>query len=88
MPKWIEWIEDVIQQGKFVSSQPLDYQGKIVKNNGITDGPYVEAKEILAGYLICKVDSIEEAIEISKKCPILIHEHGSIEVRPINSLAL
>ncbi|WCL49911.1 YciI family protein [Leptospira sp. GIMC2001] len=88
MPKWQDWIGEVIQNGNFVSSQPLDYEGKIVKNKGITDGPYVEAKEILAGYLICKVATIEDAIEISKKCPILDYEFGSIEVRPITSLAI
>jgi hypothetical protein len=40
-------------------------------------------KEILAGYLICKVESIEEAIAIGKKCPILNYPFGSLEVRQI-----
>lgn len=88
MPKWQEWIGEIIQKGNFVSTQPLDYEGKIVRNQGVTDGPYVEVKEILAGYLICKTNSIEEAIVISKKCPILDYEFGSVEVRPITSFSL
>lgn len=83
MVHWKEWITEVIQSGKFVSTQPLDYEGAVLRPGSITDGPYVESKEILAGYLICKVETIEEAISIGKKCPILRYPKGSLEVRPI-----
>ncbi|MCZ8157696.1 MAG: YciI family protein [Leptospira sp.] len=88
MPKWESWIGEVIQSGKFVATQPLDFEGKIVRNSGITDGPYVEVKEILAGYLICKAESMEDALAISKKCPILDYEHGSVEVRAISPFSI
>jgi hypothetical protein len=83
MPLWQAWIGEIIQQGSFVGTQPLDYEGVVLRPGSQTDGPYVEAKEILAGYLICKVASIEEAIAIGKKCPILKYPNGSLEVRPI-----
>lgn len=83
MPKWQSWISEIIQQGSFVGTQPLDYEGIVLRPGSQTDGPYVEAKEILAGYLICKVSSIAEAIAIGKKCPILDYPNGSLEVRPI-----
>lgn len=83
MPKWQAWISEIIEKGSFVGTQPLDYEGVVLRPGSKTDGPYVEAKEILAGYLICKVESIEEAIAIGKKCPILNYPNGSLEVRPI-----
>jgi len=88
MPKWESWIGEIIQKGKFVATQPLDYEGKVLRNTGVTDGPYVEVKEILAGYLICKAESLDEALEIGKKCPILDYEHGSLEVRPITPFTI
>lgn len=83
MVHWNTWISEVIQSGRFVSTQPLDYEGVVLRPGNITDGPYVEAKEILAGYLICKAETIQEATEIGKKCPILNYPKGSLEVRPI-----
>jgi len=83
MPKWQKWIGDIAGQGKFVSTQPLDYEGKTIRPGGITDGPYVEVKEIVVGYLICKASTIEEATEMGKDCPILDYEGGSLEVRTI-----
>lgn len=83
MPKWQKWIGDIAANGQFVSTQPLDYEGKIIRPGGITDGPYVEVKEIVVGYLICKTETIEQAVEIGKGCPILDYPGGSLEVRTI-----
>ena len=47
----------------------------------VTDGPFAEAKEVIAGYWIIQVGSKEEAIEWAKHCPL--PEHGIIEIRQI-----
>lgn len=83
MPQWREWISEIIESGKFVSTQPLDFEGTVIRPGSTTDGPYVAVKEILAGYLVCKAESMEEAVAIGKKCPILNYPTGSLEVRPI-----
>jgi hypothetical protein len=88
MPKWQAWIGDIVKSGNFVATQPLDYEGKVIRSGSVTDGPFAEIKEILAGYLICKTETIEEAIEIGKRCPILDYKNGSLEVRPITPFAL
>ena len=46
-----------------------------------TDGPFVEIKEHLGGFLLIEARDRKEAIEIASKVPIL--QHGAIEVRPI-----
>ena len=49
----------------------------------ISDGPFMEGKEMVGGYLICKANTIDEAVEISKGCPLLEYEDGIVEVREI-----
>jgi len=47
----------------------------------ITDGPFTEAKEVIAGFWIIQAKSKEEAIEWAKRCPL--PENGSIEIRQV-----
>jgi hypothetical protein len=57
--------------------------GKVVKaGNVVTDGPFTEIKECIMGYSIVKADSIEEATELAKDCPILTFG-GNVEIREI-----
>jgi hypothetical protein len=47
----------------------------------VTDGPFAEAKEVIAGFWMIQVASMDEAIAWAKRCPL--PEHGLIEIRPI-----
>jgi hypothetical protein len=73
------------KQGKFVSAQPLDPNGMQVlgRKKTATDGPFMEGKEIVGGYMICKADSYTEAVELARGCPILQFDNGNVEVRAI-----
>jgi len=53
------------------------------KNRTVTDGPFAETKELIAGYWIWQVKSMEEAIEWVKKCPNPHAEDSDIEIRQI-----
>ena len=87
MQKWGAWMQDLGQKGNFVAGLPLSGDGKVVQDAGavITDGPYAEGKEVVGGYLIVKANDLDEAVEISKGCPIFEH-HGNVEVREIQSM--
>jgi hypothetical protein len=65
----------------------LEHNGKIVAGrNAVTDGPFAESKEAIAGFFIIQADSLEEAVEIAKNCPGL--DYGqTVEVRAIASEA-
>ncbi|MBA3682090.1 MAG: transcription initiation protein [Bacteroidetes bacterium] len=84
MKPWQDWMGGIAAQNKLVSpGNRLEAAGKVVKpNNVITNGPYVETKEAVGGYIIIKAASLEEAAEISKGCPIL-QMGGNVEVRTI-----
>ncbi|MEP7196148.1 MAG: YciI family protein [Saprospiraceae bacterium] len=84
MKPWQDWIGSIAAQNKLVSSgNRLTSEGRVVKpNNVITNGPYVELKEAVGGYIIVNANSIDEAVELSKDCPIL-SMGGNVEIRPI-----
>lgn len=78
------WIDDLKAKGIVLAGQPLDFAGGVVssKDGLVTDGPYVESKEAVGGYLITRADSFEAAMEAARGCPVL--KYGLvIEVRPI-----
>ena len=60
--------------------------GKRVRFSGrsrvVTDGPFAETKELLAGYWLWEVKSMEEAVEWVKKCPNPMLTDSDIEIRP------
>lgn len=82
--KWMDWIGSINAQNiPFERGKRLSFDGRVVKpNNVVTDGPYSEIKESIAGYSIVKVDSYDKAVEIAKGCPILF-SGGNVEVREL-----
>ncbi len=84
MKEWQNWMGSIAAQNKLVSSgNRLADDGKVVKPGAVvTNGPYVEIKELIGGYIMISAASLEEAAEISKGCPIL-SVGGSVEVRAI-----
>jgi hypothetical protein len=56
------------------------------KNRNVIDGPFAETKELVAGFWLWDVSSIEEAVEWVKKCPNPMRTDSDIEIRPLYSL--
>jgi hypothetical protein len=73
------------EKGKVKAGQPLMNEGKIVsqkRDRRVVDGPFAESKEAIAGYILLKVGSLEEAVAIAQECPGL--NYGvTVEVRPV-----
>jgi len=82
--KWKDWVESIATQGKFVDNGPrLALEGKVLKKGGvITDGPFVEIREILGSFIVVKADSLDDATTLAHGCPAL-DTGGSVEIRPI-----
>jgi len=59
--------------------------GKIVTAEGATDGPFVEAKEVIGGYMIVSAETIEEAVEVARQSPGVAMPGSTVEVREINT---
>ncbi len=87
MKQYQDWVGGIAAQNKFSGGTGLSTEGKVIKsNNVITDGPYAEIKESLAGFITIKAKDFDEAVSFAKACPILMGEGNSVEVRKINSV--
>lgn len=78
----MKWIEELGKQ--YDSGEPLQHAAKSVKGKEkvVTDGPYIESKELVSGYYLINANSLDEATELSKGCPVL-RLGGSVEVREV-----
>lgn len=56
------------------------------KDRTVMDGPFTETKEVVAGFWLWEVSSIEEAVEWVKKCPNPMPKDSDIDIRPLFSL--
>jgi hypothetical protein len=82
--KWKDWIRGITAQGKFAGKGTrLALEGKVLKAGGvITDGPFVEIREMLGSFIVVMADDMDEAITLAHGCPAL-DAGGSVEVRPV-----
>lgn len=55
----------------------------VVKGGQVTDGPYIEAKEVLGSYCFVETASLAAAIEIARECPIHSTPGASVEIREV-----
>ncbi len=85
--RWMDWIGSIAAQNKLANrGNRLEVSGKVVKSLSlVTDGPYAETKESIGGYSIVKADTIEEACEMAKGCPVF-SIGGTVEVREISTM--
>ena len=86
MKQTMDWIGGIAAQNKFVGGTGLVFDdAKVVRpNNVVTNGPFGEIKETIGGFITVKADSVEEAVEFAKGCPVLQGEGNSMEVRRIS----
>jgi hypothetical protein len=84
-----EYNEKLVKAGIMLDGDGLktsSHGAQVVFEGGITsvvDGPFTEAKEIIAGYWVWQVNSIEEAVEWAKQCPASPDgRRESLEIRP------
>jgi len=85
MKQTMDWIGSITAKNKFVGGNGLPFQeARVVGHKGVvTNGPFGEIKETIGGYIIVRADSVEEAIEFAKGCPVLQGEGNTVEVRKI-----
>lgn len=85
------YVEEVARSGRLVAAEPLhavDTATTVRVRNGetlVTDGPFAETKELLAGFYLLDARDLNEALLLAAKIPPA--RYGSIEVRPVRELA-
>ncbi len=85
MKQTMDWIGGIAAQNKFSSGTGLLFDdARVVRSTKVvTNGPFGEIKETIGGFIVVKADSVEEAVEFAKGCPVLQGEGNTMEVRRI-----
>ena len=85
----MKFNEELVNAGVMLAGEGLhpSSKAKRVRFSGakrtVIDGPFPETKELIAGYWIWKVNSIEEAVDWVKRCPNPMNSESDIDIRPI-----
>ena len=83
-----QFNEELVKAGVMLAGEGLkpSYQGKRVQFSGnqrtVLDGPFAETKELIAGFWLWQVKTIDEAVEWLKRCPNPFPGESVIEIRP------
>ena len=85
MQAWLAWIRELETNGNLKHpGQPLERSGRVIrgKQATVTDGPFVEAKDLIIGFIVLEARDLTHATEIAKGCPIVLGG-GAVELRPV-----
>jgi hypothetical protein len=81
--RFYAWYESCLAAGTMKPGQRLAREGRIVSRNSITDGPFVETKELIGGYWFIVAESLEEAARLAARNPCLACGI-ELEIRPVD----
>lgn len=84
-----EFNEALVKAGVMLAGEGLHPSSRGVRvgfdgaRRTVTDGPFAETKELVAGFWLWQVRSMDEAIEWARRCPNPMPEGGQLEIRPV-----
>jgi hypothetical protein len=84
-----KYNEELVKAGILLAGEGLhpSSKGKRVRFSGaqrtVIDGPFTETKELVAGFWLWQVKSMDEAVEWLKRCPNPHNEEADVEIRPL-----
>lgn len=80
---YTNWVEDMSKTGNYLSGDPLRPEGRyLLKDSVLSDGPFIESKEAISGYILIKAKDLDEAVVLGQKCPVF-QFGGALEIRPV-----
>jgi len=89
LTEMMKYNEELVKAGVMLAGEGLHPSSKGARVNSsrgkltVTDGPFTETKELIAGFWIWQVKSMEEAIEWAKRIPNPDNREGEVEIRPV-----
>jgi len=89
LTEMMQYNEQLVKAGIMKAGEGLTPSSKGVRvhfsgaRRSVVDGPFAETKELIAGYWIWQVNSMEEAIAWAKRCPNPMMSDSDLELRPI-----
>lgn len=86
MQQWMSWINEISDNNQLADGgNHLSKKGRVIgPNNEIKESPYISENSSLAGYIIINAKDMKNATDIAKRCPILLGDNTSVEIRETN----
>ena len=85
MQAMLAWFRDLEANGHLKNpGQPLGPTGRVVRGPKpiVTDGPYVEAKDMVLGFSLIEARDLAQAVELASRCPMVVGG-AVVEIRPV-----
>jgi hypothetical protein len=77
---WMEkFKDDILDMGDKLKSD-----GRLVTASGVADGPFIEAKEVVGGYMLVSAESYDGAVEVVRACPAVDAPGALLEIRELS----
>lgn len=84
MQEMARWLETLAESWNYIGGEPLAITGRYVnKDQVVSDGPFIESKEGVSGYLLINAENLDQAASFAQTCPLVMRGSMVIEVRPI-----
>jgi len=81
----VAWFQEHGAKGRIVGGEELGWprDAKVVRRSGVSDGPYIETKELLGGFIVLEVPDEAAALEVAAGWPALLRSDCAVEIRPV-----
>jgi hypothetical protein len=81
----VAWFQEHGAKGRIVGGEELGRpkDAKVVRRTGVSDGPYIETKELLGGFIVLEVPDEATALEVAHGWPALLRRDRAVELRPV-----
>lgn len=89
LSEMMQYNEELVKAGIMLAGDGLQASSKGARiyysgtKRTVVDGPFAETKELIAGFWLWQVRSMDEAIEWARRCPNPHNEDGHLEIRPV-----
>jgi len=82
-----EWVKELANTNNYLFGDALQHKGNYVgKDYVLSDGPFIEAKEAVSGFIFVEAEDEQHALAMAQSCPAVIKGEMAIEIRPVMGL--
>jgi hypothetical protein len=81
----LAWFQEHGAKGRIVGGEELGRPAaaRTLRRSGVSDGPFIETKELLGGFIVLEVPDEATAVEVAQGWPALIRDDCAVELRPV-----
>jgi hypothetical protein len=87
--RYATWLREIHARGRKAEPYKLRDQAGTrlsIRGGQVVEGPFMETKEAVGGLILIEADSLAEAVEIARGCPVLDLQNGTVEVRVVEEV--